>query len=113
MSFIEHKESGRLDPSHPDHVHDCTGPDMTCPCGFRFVVAPIFVSIEIGDGPEYLISEAFNCNDIDVAIGALRRAIKTLESWPIVTDAERAERDRAKQDSLKQLRDGLSARDAR
>lgn len=38
-----------------EHIHDCTGPDMTCPCGFKFTVPPVWVSIEIGRRKENLI----------------------------------------------------------
>ncbi len=32
-----------------DHVHDCTGPDMTCPCGYKFTVARFCVTIDVYD----------------------------------------------------------------
>jgi hypothetical protein len=60
------------------HVHDCTGHDATCACGFVFKVLPICVSIEISDGHKVLISDGFNCNSIDVAIAALEKSAKQL-----------------------------------
>jgi len=63
-----------------NHVHDCTGPDMTCPCGYVFSVPPVCVSIEITDGGKTLISEGFNCSTIEVAIEALRDAADKLDA---------------------------------
>lgn len=62
------------------HVHDCTGPTMTCSCGFKFTVPPILVSIEVVDRDQELVNEAFNCDHIDTAISALRNAISQLEN---------------------------------
>jgi len=61
------------------HVHDCTGPDMTCPCGYQLVIPPVCVSIEITDGPETVFSDGFNCDTLSGAIDALRLAAETLE----------------------------------
>lgn len=61
------------------HVHDCTGADATCPCGYVFRVPPVYVSIEVGDRSGVLVHEFFNCGDVDTAIGALRDAIGTLK----------------------------------
>lgn len=61
------------------HVHDCTGPDMRCPCGYVFSVPPISVSIEVFNHRDELVNEVFNCSDIDAAIEALRRAADRLE----------------------------------
>lgn len=61
-----------------EHIHDCTGADMTCPCGFRFEVAPICVSITVTDGPTVLVDDGFNCSSVNVAIAALEKAIRTL-----------------------------------
>ena len=62
-----------------DHVHDCTGPDARCPCGYVFRVPPICVSIEVFDRRKELVSEGFNCDTVDGAIIALRRAADRLE----------------------------------
>jgi hypothetical protein len=62
-----------------DHVHDCTGPAMTCQCGFVFQVMPISVSIEVFDVGRPLVNDAFSCDRLDGAIAALRRAILRLE----------------------------------
>ena len=63
-----------------EHVHDCTGSDMRCPCGWVFRVPPISVSIEIMDRRTVLISTIFNCETVDGAIDALRRAADRLEA---------------------------------
>lgn len=60
------------------HTHDCTGPDMTCPCGFKLVIPRFCVSIDIFDGPRTVVSEGFNCSDAYGAIAALERAIERL-----------------------------------
>lgn len=62
-----------------DHVHDCTGPDFTCPCGYVFSVPGICVSIEVFDGDRTLVNEGFNCSDVSAAISALRSAADRLE----------------------------------
>ena len=62
------------------HVHDCTGPDRRCPCGFVFRVPPISVSIDVANGSTQLVNEMFNCDDIEAAIDALRDAADRLES---------------------------------
>lgn len=62
-----------------DHVHDCTGPDATCPCGYVFRVPPISVSIEVFDRSTELVNEVFNCETVDAAIDALRQAADELE----------------------------------
>jgi hypothetical protein len=57
-----------------EHVHDCTGPDMTCPCGYVFRIPPICVSIEIFDKDRPIIATSFNCETLSSAIYALRDA---------------------------------------
>ena len=61
------------------HVHDCTGPDKTCPCGFVFRVPPVWVHIEIGENQELLFGDAFNCERVSGAVQALRDAADKLE----------------------------------
>lgn len=61
------------------HIHDCTGPDLTCPCGFVLRIEPICVSFDVSDKGVMLIADAFNCSSVDVAIAALREAADTLE----------------------------------
>jgi hypothetical protein len=70
--------------SEEKHVHDCTGPDMRCPCGFVFRIPPISVSFEVYDSrrkvkQRTVLSDAFNCDSFDVVIDALRRAASRLE----------------------------------
>lgn len=62
------------------HVHDCTGPDMTCPCGYRHRVPPISYSIEVFDRRTELVNDCFNCEDISVVIEELHRVIRKLEA---------------------------------
>lgn len=61
------------------HVHDCTGPDSQCPCGYVFTVPQICVSIEVFDRNVELVNEGFNTNSLHVAANALRKAADTLE----------------------------------
>lgn len=60
------------------HIHDCTGPEMRCPCGYVFRVPPVSVSIEVFHRREALVNEGFNCETVDGAISALELAIETL-----------------------------------
>ncbi len=62
------------------HVHDCTGPDATCPCGYVFRVPPICVSIEVFDGRRSVISDHFNSDSLTAAIHALRAAADAIEA---------------------------------
>lgn len=61
------------------HIHDCTGQDGRCYCGFVFTVPPVYVSIEIGHCRDVLYSDSFNCYTIAVAVAALRKAADNLE----------------------------------
>lgn len=63
------------------HIHDCTGPDATCPCGYVFSVPRFHVLIEVHDGKtdQVLINEAFNCDSISLVLGALYGAAYKLE----------------------------------
>lgn len=62
-----------------DHVHDCTGIDARCPCGYVFTVPPICVSIEVYDQGRTLVNEAFNCSSLTAVIEAFEEAIRTLK----------------------------------
>ncbi len=62
-----------------DHVHDCSGPDLTCPCGFKLTIPPICFSLHVMNGDKTLIDESFNCSGIYSVIEALRDAAKKLE----------------------------------
>lgn len=79
MSDLKAMAIGAASTLTDGHVHDCTGPDMTCPCGFKFTVPRLCVTIEVQDGPKVLISEGFNCDLIETAIHALREAALKLE----------------------------------
>ena len=63
-----------------EHVHDCTGPDMTCQCGYAFRVPPICVSIEVTNRSSVVVSDGFNCETLAGAIGGLERAIRKLKA---------------------------------
>ncbi len=60
------------------HIHDCTGPGMTCPCGFVFRVPPVFVSFEVTDRGSVLVEDQFYCETVGGAIEALREAMQKL-----------------------------------
>ncbi len=62
------------------HVHDCTGPDLTCPCGYVFTVPRVSFSIEIYDGAKVLVSQGFHCETLAPVIAELRRQADTLEA---------------------------------
>lgn len=62
------------------HIHDCTGADMKCPCGYVFRVPRICVAIEVCDEGVLLINEGFNCDTLTGAIAALRAAADELEN---------------------------------
>ena len=72
------------------HVHVCTGPDLTCPCGFSFRVPPICVSIEVFDRQRALVDDAFNCETVDGAIVGLERALRKLRACLNPSNAKRA-----------------------
>lgn len=63
-----------------EHVHDCTGPDMICPCGYKFTVPRFSMSFDVSDGAEVLISDHFDCDRIGVVISTLHDAIRKLEA---------------------------------
>jgi hypothetical protein len=62
-----------------DHVHDCTGPGMKCPCGFVLYIPPIIFSLDVYNKSDELFADAFNCESVDDVIDALRGAIRKLE----------------------------------
>lgn len=61
------------------HIHDCTGPTATCPCGYVFRVPPVHVSISVGDASVQWVDEGFNCENLRGAVAALRDAADKLE----------------------------------
>ena len=65
-----------------EHVHDCTGPDATCPCGYRFEVPPVSFSIEVYVNGREVLSDAFNCQSVATVADALRRAADKLVKLP-------------------------------
>jgi hypothetical protein len=63
------------------HVHDCTGPDMRCPCGYVFTVPRFSVSFDVWDNDtkRHLVDDIFSTDAIGAAVSALRRAADKLE----------------------------------
>lgn len=64
-----------------DHVHDCTGADRRCPCGFVLRIPPVCVSIEVTEGLSTVFIEGFNCDTIGGAIDGLQAAIARLRTY--------------------------------
>lgn len=58
------------------HIHNCTGPDATCPCGYKFTVPRFAVSIEVYDNAtkKPVLDEAFSCSALSAVLGALHDA---------------------------------------
>ena len=69
------------------HIHDCTGPDARCPCGYVFQVPPVFVSISVKDGRDTLVDTCFHCSSVGTAIAALCEAIDVLEARRQIVEA--------------------------
>ena len=63
-----------------NHVHDCTGPDARCPCGWKFTVPPVWAQIENGRDREALLAEAFNCETVEAAIEFIEGYLKRLKA---------------------------------
>lgn len=61
-----------------NHTHDCTGPDLTCPCGYKLVIPRYCVSFEVIDGAKTLVSDGFNCDSLLTAAEAFQRAADKL-----------------------------------
>ena len=66
-------------PDMSEHIHDCTGPDLTCPCGYVMHIPPVCVSFDVTERGRVLVTDGFNCESVDVAIAALREAADKLE----------------------------------
>lgn len=62
------------------HIHDCTGPDATCHCGYKFTVMPISFALEVFDGQREIINDAFNTTSLSVVIEALQDWLEKLEA---------------------------------
>lgn len=65
------------------HVHDCTGPDSTCPCGYRFTVPRFGFSLKIWDNntpgrEKGVINESFMSDDPEGMIRALEGVLHNL-----------------------------------
>lgn len=62
-----------------DHIHDCTGPGMKCPCGFVLVIPPISFSCDVFNKREKVVSAGFNCDSLDVVADELRAIARRLD----------------------------------
>ncbi len=64
------------------HVHDCTGPGQTCPCGFKFTVPRYCVEFSVHDNETdtTLVSEAFNTDSMSAVVAAIEDAVHELEA---------------------------------
>lgn len=63
------------------HVHDCTGPDQTCPCGFKIATPRFSLSIEVYDNKRWsaVVNEIFSTDSIWAVIDGLTEAAEVLE----------------------------------
>lgn len=63
------------------HVHDCTGPDMRCPCGYVFTTPRYALSFDVYDNnvKRTIVEDCFNCDDLTTIVSALEEAIEKLE----------------------------------
>lgn len=68
-----------MSPEEPHHIHDCTGPDATCPCGYVFRVPPISFSVTVHDGNLELINDGFHCEHVSPVVAKLREIANYLE----------------------------------
>jgi hypothetical protein len=68
--------------SEQRHIHDCTGPEATCPCGYVFTTPRFVVSIEVHDNKakRQIINEGFSTDGRATVIATLRDAIAKLEA---------------------------------
>jgi len=64
-----------------EHIHDCTGPGMACPCGYVFRMPPISFSIDVFNRREEIINDHFNCENFDAVIDALEVVIEKLRAY--------------------------------
>ncbi len=63
-----------------EHIHDCTGPDMRCACGFVFTVPRFSVSFDFYDNKTHKsLSDGFSCDAASRAAEALREAATKIE----------------------------------
>jgi len=64
-----------------EHIHDCTGPDSRCVCGYVFKVARFMVSIDVFDNEAKgeLVNDHFGTDSAWGVARALRRAAEKLE----------------------------------
>lgn len=62
------------------HVHDCTGPDFTCLCGFKFTVPRFCFSFDVYDNEEKrtIVSSVGNVDSSGEVARLLREAADKL-----------------------------------
>lgn len=71
------------------HVHNYSGPTMTCECGYRFTVAKYNLQVEVGEariGVVPIVDECFNTDSLRLIARTLRAAAdrvdRAIESGP-------------------------------
>ena len=62
------------------HVHDCTGPDMCCPCGFVFRAGRFLFELTVYDNEtkQHIANESLNCDDASVIVFVLEETARQL-----------------------------------
>jgi hypothetical protein len=67
--------------SEPKHIHDCTGPDATCQCGYKLRIERYAVSFDVYDNEtkRYIVNSCFMTDQHFTVAAELRRAADKLE----------------------------------
>jgi hypothetical protein len=67
-------------PQRADGVHDCTGQDQTCGCGYKPIVSRFGFSLDVYDNKTRgtAVDDGFMTDDVGVIVDALESAIKRL-----------------------------------
>lgn len=67
-------------PHRDDGVHDCTGKDATCACGYTMVVPRFGFSLDVHDNKTRCsaVADGFMTDSADMIATALERAAKRL-----------------------------------
>ncbi len=71
--------------SDTKHVHDCTGPDMTCPCGWKFTVPRFNFTLEVWDNKtkRSIVDEMFSTDGLYTIASAIRDRLEELEEMDL------------------------------
>lgn len=67
-----------------NHVHDLTGPGLTCECGYKMEISRFQVSFDIWDNKakKSIVSDCFGTDGHAVVVAALNRVIRIIEDTP-------------------------------